>query len=246
VRASPAAHRGYGLPAGARAAITCPAMQIEERRKVRTAKRRIQAALVPRGVLRGLSDPQIKKLIDRIWFIDHMSHLQRQFTAKEKRARRFFERGPGQLRLLRSRLARLRAALLALQHQLTSICGDETTVSGSPYLAGALHASGLPERVSAIMALARDVQPPTDAVFDHGISRGVSVQPLKEWVTPELFKLLTTECGIGKNDATQRIARIENALWGGNVQETDPDSHTPDRSSAIQKRLKRNAVPRRR
>jgi len=215
-------------------------LDTEGRRQLRAATRRIRESLDRAGVCRGLPESHAKQLVEQICFIDQMQRRHEHFKSDERRATRFFERGPGQLRRLRTRIDHLQTALGEVERQIATICGDENTPSGNVYLAALLHAHNLPDRLAKVATLVRELDAPTEAVFGQSVELGVSVEPPHKWVTKRLHDLFTNQFGVGSSDASQRIAKIGNALWGWNVQDTDPDSRTPNRSGAILKRLKRH------
>jgi hypothetical protein len=51
-------------------------------------------------------------------------------------------------------------------------------------------------------------------------------------------------CGIGRNEASRRIARIGNALWSWKIAERDPGSETPNRSPAVLRTVQREVKKR--
>jgi hypothetical protein len=139
--------------------------QLAERRKIRAAKRRIAETLDARGVLKGLSPAHAAKLVEHVWFADRHHEFRGQLGPYDIRVERFFKRGSGQLRRLRSRLDQLRAAFVRVQEQAASIRGDDATPSGNFYLAAALRDVRLPERLKEIAGLLKELRVPSTEIF---------------------------------------------------------------------------------
>lgn len=221
-------------------------LDLAGRREIRAAKRRITDRLDAKGVLKGLSPAQTKRLIEQLWFADLHYKFREQLGPHERRVDRFFERGRGQLGRLRSQVGQLRAAFSNVRKQVASIEGDDTTPSGNVYLAEALHQRELPERLQEIATALEELELPPDEIFDRIPGHRTSAGDPAGWVTQWLADFFIGECELAKNDTSQRIARIGNALWRWNLREDDPGSHTPQRSSAIRKRLTRKRPANRR
>lgn len=165
---------------------------------------------------------------------EHAIHL--------RRAARLRRRGPGQLQRLRGRLKKASESILDAQRQLDSICGDDDTPSGNPYLAAALEERGLPERIATATRALSQIEQLTDSVLSIPEDPGPEMLPTKLSLRLVLFYTLHFEFRLGMNATSQLIAEIENAHWGGSVSARDEHSHTPNRSAAIQNFLKRHVI----
>jgi hypothetical protein len=220
-------------------------LDLQGRSKIRATKRRVSEKLDAEGVLTGLSEAQRIKLVDHVFFAGLHYDFRARLGPYDRRVDRFFKRGPGQVRRLRAELDKLRAAFKKMREHVTTIEGDDTTASGNFYLAEALNTVRLSDHLEEIARVLPTLQLPADDIFQRIPGHRTSTDDPTLAVTEILFDFFTGECGLGKNDASQRIAQIGNALWGWNIREVDPESATPGRSSAIRKRLKRLSPPRR-
>jgi hypothetical protein len=211
---------------------------VERRRQEKAAKGRIADTLHAIGVLEGLSEPQQRQLVDHAYNVSYFLNWRAQVRDNEKRLDVLFTRGPVQLKGLRARAQQLRDAFESLQAHAAGISGSESVLMARFLDSDFQLSSVLAEIETAIQKL----QIPADGDIQAMVPSKIDVKDPTNPYTTDLFKFFTVECGIGKSNASQRIAKIENALWHGNIQESDPGSSdtTPDRSSAILKRVKRH------
>ena len=214
---------------------------VERRRKQKAEKLNIAEMLDAKRVLDGLSEAQRNQILDCVFSADLHYRFRERLGPYDQRADRFFKRGPGQLRKLGSKLAKLHAAFKGVREQAATIASGDTTPSGNFYLAEALDDDcQLSERLRDTAAALDRIKIPDADIFETIPGHRTSADDPTNDITQALFDYLTKSCGLRKNDASQRIARIGNTLWGWNIQEADrSESYTPDRSAAVHKRLKR-------
>jgi hypothetical protein len=158
-------------------------------------------------------------------------------------------RSPAQIRMLNRKAVNLRKAFDDLSKYWDRIGGSWRHISeyayengnvpeppGNPYLVESLEEHyEVSAALEAIEAAIKELRLPASMRVDV-----LHFSPDSISITNKLHQFFTGECGLTKNDASQRIAKIENAFWRGHLLDCDPHSHTPDRSDAIRKRLKRH------
>lgn len=205
-----------------------------KRQQDRAEKARIGEALGALGVLNGLSASSRATLIENVFNIAAFIAFRNETLAAETALDVLLNRGPKQLGRLRTAVSRLGTDLEKIRACVADIRsanvmlidildGDFKVVQSIKNIADAIEKLSIPtdDRLRSMWRPRTGVEDPTSSA------------------TVQLVQFLIDTCKLTKNEASQRIARIENAILGGNVREDDPDSRTPQRSSGILKRVRR-------
>jgi hypothetical protein len=208
----------------------------ELRQQEHQRKHRILDKLEVLGVLKDLTPTHQMKLAGLVLKISDAHRTRdRAWTRQEDKS------SPGKLRMLSRKATKLREAFEELVTYAAGIgIGVGAPEERRGHLADDLDDMfDLRSRLEAIASAIGDLYVPP--WVKPGSSK--SANDLTIPATQVLFDFFTGKGRIARNNATQRIAKIENAFWGGNIRENDDSSHTQDRSDAVRKRLKRNEPP---
>jgi hypothetical protein len=200
-------------------------------KQVRAAKEWVGKILDELGVMSGLPTTS------RTFVVHHVFVLARDIQdverTKEKWARLHAADAPqaSELRKLRRKLRALEQAAIAFYSAAEGIERDGSR--GTRRVAN-IDTATLEQLMEVIGVL--------DVPY---LTRRTKSRPIQIFVggrkstIVKLFNHFVNRCGVRRNDASQRIAKIANRLWGEMLALTDPNSHTPNRAPAILKVVKR-------
>jgi hypothetical protein len=161
---------------------------------------------------------------------------------------------PGNVRMLRRKLRMAQKALDDLRAYADRLAGKDGAAHSNELLATGLELRFLPFVQKAIDALDDSGSrftfdepnlgqidlPSEEEVEAYYGPREIAAFPdVYQNTVHNLVEFLVLTCGLSKNEASHRTARIGNAFWAWNIEEDDPGSATPRRSQAILKILKR-------
>jgi len=201
---------------------------------------RIHDLLKEKNVLRGLSTFKSHLFVEIVLIMDIARDQALQSAEARRQARRLLKRGPREIRLLRKRLDALRTLITTIKKQIATITDNTAASTANPLLAVALHARRLPQRVAEIETIVGQIDSLDDVPMSVPEDRATGTVDFELTLSASLYCLLTKHFGLNKSDASQRVARVESALWGGSISDTDSDAR--NRSDAIRKRMKRYEV----
>jgi hypothetical protein len=189
------------------------------------AKSRIERKLATMGVLDELSDSHRQQIVDRVFSTTRTYQVFRNRVQEAKPRIGFSDR---ELRRLNTRVRRLKRAIEDLADEAARIDSEDD-------LWGWLGGDHFSELLDELGHRVDVLGPPEGADDDRPSAR--SLQDVRTSCS-SLLMLAFAVCGIRLGPASWRVAKIENAFWEGNVQETDEGTNRR-RSSAIWKRLHR-------
>lgn len=220
-------------------------MGLEQRRRERLARNRLTEKLRQLGAMSGLTESQQKRLTQEVSFVSLYYSRRQEIGQAEKQIDKLFDSGPSQVRRLQANLMALRRAFDKFKNRVVRVEQSDDALLGRVL-----------ENTFQLRSTLGQIQAALDKLdlSDDAVERAmqklwrprIAVDDPTNLATRDLFEFFV-QCGLGKNDASQRIAKIGNALWGWNIQDQDrSESYTPDRSAAILKRVKRNQAQKRR
>jgi hypothetical protein len=190
-----------------------------------------QQALESVGVLAGLSEDQVLDLLDVIR--DQASQYISAFDAdRVSKARKAITRSGGAtIRKLVREIKRLRDAAERVRDHLTVM-----EIKSDPAVHDALDAVIEAYDPAAVRAAGDDFLARTTDLVTTALSVGAQRSQATELLVARFIAY-----GLKKNEATQRTARLFNAIAMGEttIADTDLSSETPNRSPAIAARLRR-------
>lgn len=216
---------------------------LKDAKQLEAAKHRVTETLQEIGVLDGLSKAHRRRLAERVFRITKLYQFRDQILELHEELAEL-KRRPPQLRRLATRVRKFTAAFAALAEEVERVqLRDDGDIlwriqADEPQFMGVFE---------EIAGLIDGLRVPTDARPERTRRVRVEITGADRLanVSVALFKFFTTRCGLPKGPATARIARIENTMWRGNIRVYDRSSRTPNRSSAICKRISRQAAKRR-
>lgn len=189
------------------------------------AKSRVERKLSTMGVLDKLSDSHRQQIVDCVFSTTRTYQVSRNRVQDAKQRIGYSDR---ELRRLNTRVRRLGKAIEDLADEAARINPEDD-------LWGWLGGDHISELLDELGDRVSDLPRPEGADDDRPSAR--ILQDVRT-SSSSLLMLAFFVCGIRLGPASQRVAKIENAFWEGNVQETDEGTNRR-RSSAIWKRLHR-------
>ena len=192
--------------------------------------------LAPLGVLEGMSPAQQLMLADRVWLFDEGYRRyegdpehgdgDRDFIRIQKVYR---QKTPTQVRRLNRKLQSASEAVKALMAEIKAVRASENRYLAYQIDTRRVRVKGeeldFVSQVEQLAQLAHAVDairfPPEDA-SQAPTSRSLSTSDvLKDQAVRALYHLFTNKCGLKKNEAEVRVAKIGNEFWGWNLDYTD-------------------------